>query len=161
MTKETGLGWGVWDRVFLCVCVLSYWLTPICALWIVLIGWLGPVLCKHMAWRHQKCLNFWKKILSYNTKNLFHSISEGAWKLPSYLLPIFCWFHVNNNDITIFMRRACERAWSIFVSRQWVLELAQKLFVNWCGSTKIPRSHLKMCSSSKDSLSILTKSCVR
>ena len=50
---------------------------------------------------------------------------------------------------------------SIIVSRQWVLELAPKLFVNWCESTRIYRSHLKMCSSSKDSLSILTKSCVR
>ena len=42
-----------------------------------------------------------------------------------------------------------------------LLTLPKTLFVNWCGSTKIFRSHLKMCSSSKDSLSILTKSCVR
>ena len=39
--------------------------------------------------------------------------------------------------------------------------LAQKLFVNWYGSTKIFRSHLEMCSSSKYPLSILTKTCVR
>ena len=42
-----------------------------------------------------------------------------------------------------------------------LLSLPKTLFVNWCGSTKIFRSHLKMCSSSKDSLSIVTKSCVR
>ena len=42
-----------------------------------------------------------------------------------------------------------------------LLSLPKTLFVNWCGSTKIFWSHLKMCASSKDSLSILTKSCVR
>ena len=42
-----------------------------------------------------------------------------------------------------------------------LLTLPKTLFVNWCGSTKIFRSHLKMCSNSRDSLSILTKSCVR
>ena len=42
-----------------------------------------------------------------------------------------------------------------------LLSLPITRFVNWCGSTKIFWSHLKMCSSSKDSFSILTKSCVR
>ena len=42
-----------------------------------------------------------------------------------------------------------------------LLTLPKTLFVNWCGSTKIFRSHFKMCCSSKDTLSILTKSCVR
>ena len=34
-------------------------------------------------------------------QKLFDSISEGAWKLPSYLFLILCQFHVNNDDITI------------------------------------------------------------
>ena len=59
-----------------------------------------------------------------------------------------------------FIKRELNNPNTIIVSCQWVYELAQKLFVNW-SSTKIFRSHLKMCSSSKDSLSILTKSCVR
>ena len=42
-----------------------------------------------------------------------------------------------------------------------LLSLPKTLFVNWCSSTKIFRSPLKMCSNSKVSLSILTKSCVR
>ena len=45
-------------------------------------------------------LKLLKQILSYNrNKNLFDSISEGAWKLPSYLFLVFCRFHVNNDDI--------------------------------------------------------------
>ena len=60
-----------------------------------------------------------------------------------------------------FIKRELNNPNTIIVSCKWVHELVPKLFVNWCGSTKIFRSHLKMCSSSKDSLSILTKSCVR
>ena len=60
-----------------------------------------------------KCWNFWKQILSYSqNKNLIDIISEGAWKLPSCLFHIFCRFHVNNDDITIVMRHACELVWS-------------------------------------------------
>ena len=55
-----------------------------------------------------------KQILSYSrNKNVFDTIGEGAWELPSHLFLIFCRFHVNNDDITIVMRHACERAWSI------------------------------------------------
>ena len=42
-------------------------------------------------------------------KNLFDSISEGAWELPSYLFLIIRRFHVNNDDIAVVMRHACER----------------------------------------------------
>ena len=41
-------------------------------------------------------------------------MSEGAWKLPSYLLYIFSRFHVKHDDITTFMRHACDRAISIY-----------------------------------------------
>ena len=34
-------------------------------------------------------------------QKLLDSISEAAWKLPSYLFPIYSRFHVNNGDITI------------------------------------------------------------
>ena len=67
-----------------------------------------------MAWCHQECWNFLKQILWHGrNKNLFDNINERAWKLPGYLFLIFYRFQVNNDDITIGMRYACERAWSI------------------------------------------------
>ena len=74
-------------------------------------------LCKHMVWHHQKMLKLLKQILSCShSKNLFDSISEGAWKLPSYLFLIFCWFHVNNNNIPIVMRHTCEHMQDLFIA---------------------------------------------
>ena len=96
-------------------CVLSEWLTTLCALRMALTEWDGPVLCKHVVWRQRKMLKLIKQILSCSrNKNLFDSISEGAWELPRYLFLIFCWFHVNNGDITMVVGHACERAWSIY-----------------------------------------------
>ena len=50
-------------------------------------------------------------ILPHSEKNLPHSEkiiwqyqwsnSEGARKTPNHLFLIFCWFHINNDDITI------------------------------------------------------------
>ena len=51
---------------------------------------------------------FWSKSYHSRNKNLFDSVSERPWKLPSYLFLIFCRFQVYNDDITI------ERAWSIY-----------------------------------------------
>ena len=95
------------------MCVLSQWLTLLCAFWHTLTGWEGPVLCKSMVWRQRKCWDYLKQILQSQQK-LFDSISEGTEKLPSYLIPIFCRFNYNNDDIIIVMQHACRRAWSIY-----------------------------------------------
>ena len=106
-----------WPRTGVCgmdlkTCVLSVWLTTLCALWIALAEWNGPVLCKHMVWRHRKILKHLKQILAYSRhRYLLDSNREGTWKL---LFLIFCRFHVNNGHITIVMRHACKRAWSIY-----------------------------------------------
>ena len=51
--------------------------------------WYGPVLCKHVVWRHRKMLKLLKHTLAYSrNKNLFDNTGEGARKLPSYLLLI-------------------------------------------------------------------------
>ena len=51
---------------------------------------------------------FLTQILSYNhNKIIFDSISEGEQKLQSYLFIIFCWFHVNNDDIPMVMQHTC------------------------------------------------------
>ena len=47
--------------------------------------WLGEMVwsCVNMVWRHWKILKLSKQILAYGrNKNIFDSISEGAWKLP-------------------------------------------------------------------------------
>ena len=48
-----------------------------------------------MVWRHRKMLKLLKQMSSCScNKKLFDSISEGAWKLPSFLFLIFCRFPV-------------------------------------------------------------------
>ena len=82
------------------MCVLSLWLTTLCALRIALTEWDGLVLCKHIGWRHWKMLRLLKPISSCSrNKNLFDSINIGVLKVPSCLFLIFCWFHVNKGDI--------------------------------------------------------------
>ena len=55
-----------------------------------LTGWDGPLLCKRMVWRHRKMVKLLKQSLAYSrNEDLFDSISEGAWKLLSYLFLIF------------------------------------------------------------------------
>ena len=74
----------------------------------VLTGCGGPVLCKHMVWRHREDLKLLKQLLSYSrNKNLFDIISERAWQLLSYLFLIFCRIYVNNGDNTVVMRHIC------------------------------------------------------
>ena len=87
----------------------------LCELWIALIERDGPVLFKqHHGGTSPEMLKRFKASVSYNhNKNLFDCISEAVWKLPSYLSFIFCWFHVNDNDITVLKRLACECVRSI------------------------------------------------
>ena len=97
----------------------------------MLTEWDGPVLCKHMVWCHQKMLKLLKQILSCSRNiKLFDSISEGAWKLSSYLFLIVCRCHVNKDDITIVMQHTWERAWSIC---SWAVK--QVLKGDWYAST--------------------------
>ena len=93
-------------------CVFWGWLTS-CALRIALTEWDGLVQCKTLVWRHRK-MNIFNVNFIIQSKQIFDSISEGAWKLLSYLFLIFCRFHANNDDITIVIRHACEQVWFIY-----------------------------------------------
>ena len=56
----------------------------------MLTEWDSPVLCKHMVWCYGKMFKLLKQILAYSrNKKQFDSISEGAWKLASYLFSSF------------------------------------------------------------------------
>ena len=109
-------------------CVHSEWPTTLCALRIALTKWDGPVMCKHVVWRHRKCWNFFKQILSYSgNKNLFDSIREGAWKyqvtlslfsvdfmqIMMIISPSSCGTRANVRDLFIATaaKRIPRRAW--------------------------------------------------
>ena len=58
-------------------CVVSEWLTLLCAIWIALTEWDGQVLYKHMLWRHRKCWKFKAKfIIQSQQKYLIVSLKE-------------------------------------------------------------------------------------
>ena len=63
-------------------------------------------------WRHHKMFKILMQILSQQ-KPIWR-YRWRAMELPSYMFLIFCQFHVNNDDITIVMRHAGEREWSIY-----------------------------------------------
>ena len=59
-------------------CVLSEWLTTLCAFRTALTEWDSPVLCKHRVWRHWKMLKLFKaNFIIHLKKNLLDNISEG------------------------------------------------------------------------------------
>ena len=124
---QGGDGVGVGDGVGWCVCLCGWvgWgrtmdsnlctfgMNHIVVCTLDHVDWVRwPVLCKHIVWRHRKCWNFLKKILSYNHNKTYLTVLRK--KHANYKV-ICCSFSVcvSNDDISIVMRHACERAWSI------------------------------------------------
>ena len=109
-------------------------------------------------WRHHEAKSYF---ISVRDPRVDFTSFEMKW--PKY--PVF--FHGGlfaepyHTNVWVSIHWADGRYGCYCLTLVRLLSLPKTLFVNWCGSTKIFRSHLKMCSSSKDSLSILTKSCVR
>ena len=71
--------------------------------------WLSEMvllLCKHMVRRRWKMLKFYHTVATETCLTVSVNEQETT-KLP---VPHFSQFHVNNDDITIVMRHACERA---------------------------------------------------
>ena len=125
-------------------CVLSVWLTTLCALRIALTAWDGPVLCKHT-----DGVTSPENVETFKTNFIVHSQQKLFWQYQwTSLFSIFCRFHVNNGNISQSPCGTHANIWDLSIAvakqvprRDWYASAISKLtfsntnlkiFFLWC-----------------------------